>query len=152
MNFYAKKFDQLTCAELYEILKARSAVFMLEQKILCLDMDDMDYKSLHVFFEEEGKVLAYLRAFETDIPGKVKIGRVLTRIRKKGLGRRLLEFAEDAMKEVFSANCVLVDAQKQAVPFYEKCGFTDYSDEFMEEGIFHIKMEKELSLQENPVS
>ena len=145
MNFCAKKFDQLTCAELYEILKARSAVFMLEQKILCLDMDDMDYKSLHVFLEDEGKILAYLRAFETEGEGTVKIGRVLTRIRKKGLGREMMKRAEEAMKEVFSAKRVLVDAQKQAVPFYEKCGFTSVSDEFMEEGICHIKMEKELS-------
>ncbi len=144
MNFHAKKFDDLKTAELYEILKARSAVFMLEQKIFCLDMDDMDYESLHIFFEEEGKVFAYLRAFQTQVPGKVKIGRVLTRIRNKGLGRRLLEEAEHFIKKSFGANSILVSAQKQAVPFYEKCGFTAISEEFLEEGIPHIKMEKDL--------
>lgn len=143
MNFFAKKFEELTSAEVYEILKARSAVFMLEQKILCLDMDDMDYESLHIFFEEKGKIIAYLRAFQTEVPGKVKIGRVLTRIRGTGLGRCLMEKAEASIREHFSANTILVSAQKQAVPFYEKCGFTAVSEEFLEENIPHIDMEKE---------
>ncbi len=146
MNFHAKKFDDLNAAEIYEILKARSAVFMLEQKILCLDMDDVDYESLHIFFEEEGKILAYLRAFQTEVQGKVKIGRVLSRIRGKGLGRHLLEKAEISIRECFSADTILVSAQKQAVPFYEKCGFLAVSEEFTEEGIPHIDMEKRILL------
>ena len=57
MDFYVKPFDALSGAEVYEILKARSAVFMMEQEIRYLDIDDIDYRSLHCFMMEEGKVV-----------------------------------------------------------------------------------------------
>ena len=63
MDFYAKTFSELTASEIYEILKARMEVFLLEQNIVCLDIDGVDYDSLHVFFENEGRVEAYFRAF-----------------------------------------------------------------------------------------
>ena len=50
MVFEAKWFNDLSAAELYEILKSRSEVFLLEQNIICQDMDDVDYKSLHCYF------------------------------------------------------------------------------------------------------
>ena len=53
MNFVSKYFDELTTAELYEILKARAAIFVLEQNCLYQDLDDKDYYSLHVFYEEK---------------------------------------------------------------------------------------------------
>ncbi len=145
MNFHAKKFNELTTKELYEILKARSQVFMLEQEIHCLDMDDVDYNSLHLFLEEEGKIIAYLRAFSLDNEENVKIGRVLTTLRRKGIGRSLMEKSYETLPRYFAGEYIYVDAQKQAVPFYEKCGFVSISEEFMEEGIPHIKMQKKLS-------
>ena len=63
MQLIAKKFDELTTKELYEILKARSEIFQMEQNIHYQDMDDIDYQSLHCFFMENNKVIAYLRAF-----------------------------------------------------------------------------------------
>ena len=61
MDFIVKKFNELTAGELYEILKARSAVFLLEQNIVCQDMDDVDYDSYHFFICDDKKVMAYLR-------------------------------------------------------------------------------------------
>jgi len=140
--FTAKPFETLTTQELYEILKARSQVFMLEQNIHCLDMDGEDYRSLHVFAKEGKSIAAYLRAFLLPEENAVKIGRVLTVDRRKGMGRRLMKEAEDAIKKAFSTRRIVVDAQLQAAPFYEKCGFTPISSTFMEEGIPHVKMEK----------
>lgn len=78
MNFIAKNFSELSLGELYEILKARSQIFIVEQNMRCQDMDDIDLAARHFFFEENGKVLAYLRAFYTDDSKSiVKIGRVL---------------------------------------------------------------------------
>ena len=51
-EFFAKTFDELTTTELYEILKSRAQIFMIEQKIYCLDMDDIDYKAMHFFLKE----------------------------------------------------------------------------------------------------
>ena len=78
MTLNTKYFHQLTTTELYEILKARAEIFVVEQNCIYQDLDDIDYRSLHIFYETEGKVIAYLRAFEKDsATGTVQIGRVL---------------------------------------------------------------------------
>lgn len=89
MRFVSKYFDDLTTRELYEILKARSAVFVVEQNCVYQDIDGLDPASLHVFFEDEGRIAAYLRAFVKE-PGVVQMGRVLTVDRGCGLGGKLL--------------------------------------------------------------
>lgn len=139
MTFKAKLFGELTAAELYEILKARSRVFMLEQNIRYLDEDDIDYESLHCFFGENGQVAAYLRAFPDN--GKIRIGRVLTRTRGRGDGRAIMRRGVEAARERFGSRAVIMDAQKHAEGFYRKLGFTVTSDEFLEEGIVHVEME-----------
>ena len=143
MKFYAKKFGELTNTEVYEILKSRMEVFLLEQKIVCLDTDDMDYESLHCFYKEEGRVVAYLRAFEKE-EGIVKVGRVLTLEHGNGLGRKLMENSFAEIIKTFGCRKIVVDAQKQAEGFYAKLGFETVSGEFLEEGVFHVEMEKEI--------
>ena len=92
MKLTVKKFQELTTTELYEILKARAEIFIMEQDINYQDMDDIDYKSLHCFFTEDKKVIAYLRAFYQENDGDiVRIGRVLTLQHGNGTGRDLLE-------------------------------------------------------------
>ncbi len=137
--FKAKLFPELTPAELYEILKARSVVFQSEQNIRYLDEDDVDYNALHCFFEENGKVTAYLRAFPEN--GNIKIGRVLTITRGKGDGRLIMERGIEAARERFGLRTIMIDAQKHAEGFYKKLGFITTSDDFLEEGIVHVKME-----------
>jgi len=139
MKFYSKKFDELTTKELYEILKSRAQIFVVEQNINYNDMDNIDYKSLHCFLEEDNKIIAYLRAFLKD-DNRVKVGRVLTLNHKNGYGRMLMEKSIDAIKQTFNCNKIWIDAQKHAVGFYEKFGFERVSDEFLEEGIVHISM------------
>ena len=63
MNLVSKYFEELTTVELYELLKVRSEIFVVEQNCVYQDLDNKDYQSLHVFYEEDGKVFAYLRAF-----------------------------------------------------------------------------------------
>jgi len=142
MNFYAKTFDQLTAKEIYEILKARMEVFLLEQHIVCLDIDGVDYDSLHVFYEEDGRVEAYFRAFRYE--DAVKIGRVLTREHGKGLGRLLMEKGMEAVKSHFDCDRIILHSQKHAEGFYKKFGFETVSDEYLEEGVPHITMELEV--------
>lgn len=138
MNFKAKLFSELTAAEIYEILKVRAQVFQMEQNIHYLDEDNVDYDSLHCFFEENGQVTAYLRAFPDN--GKIRVGRVLTITRGQGHGRRLMERSVRATRERFGALDIIMDAQKHAEGFYKKLGFVTTSDEFIEEGIVHVEM------------
>ena len=143
MNFIAKVFDELTTAELYELLKARAKIFVQEQGIRYVDMDDVDYKSLHCFFEDDGKVAACLRAYYLD-DNKVKIGRVLTRVHGAGLGKRLMDESLAAIKERMPCKKIHVSAQKHAAGFYAKAGFKVTSGDYLEEGVVHVAMEMEL--------
>lgn len=138
MNFKAKMFSELTSAEIYEILKARSRVFQLEQNIHYLDEDNIDYDSLHCFFEDNGQVSAYLRAFPDN--GKIRIGRVLTITRGQGHGKMLMARSVEAARELLGALDIIMDAQKHAEGFYKKLGFITTSEEFLEEGIIHVEM------------
>lgn len=142
MKLIAKKFNELTTTQLYEILKARSEIFIIEQNIHYQDMDDFDYDSLHCFFMEDNKITAYLRAFYKD-ENTVKIGRVLTLNHGNGIGRQLLEQSLTAIREKMKCKKILVDAQKHAVGFYEKFGFKVTSEDFLEEGVLHNTMELE---------
>ena len=142
MDFTVKSFDELKTSELYEILKSRTEVFLLEQNIVCQDMDDVDYESYHFFIKEGNRVIAYLRAYYTDRENKiVKIGRVLTLSHGNGVGRTLMDNSISQIKRLFECKKVIVSAQKQAEGFYKKCGFKTVSDEYLEEGIPHVKME-----------
>ena len=64
MGFEAKYFDELTTKELYEILKARAEIFVVEQNCVYQDLDDTDCRSLHIFYEEEGTEFS----FPVDLP------------------------------------------------------------------------------------
>ena len=133
-----KTFVELTTVELYEIVRARCDIFLLEQGIVCEDFDRVDYESLHCFIFDGGEVKAYMRAFLTD--GKIKVGRVLSRVHKTGLGRMLVEAALPRILEHFGKNEIYVNAQSHAVGFYEKMGFVVIGEAFLEEGIPHKAM------------
>ena len=144
MVFKSKTFDELTTTELYEIIKSRTEVFLLEQNIVCQDLDDMDYKSLHCFMEQDGRVIAYLRAFSEDSE-TVKVGRVLTLSHGNGTGRELMEKSLEVIKKNFNCKKIHISSQKHAVGFYEKFEFKTCSGEYMEEGVLHIAMELNIS-------
>lgn len=142
MQLISKRFTELTTKELYEILKARAQIFIIEQGINYQDMDDIDKNCLHCFFQEDDKVTAYLRAFYKDeTKDVVKVGRVLTLEHGKGLGGKLLEYSIDAIKTHMPCQKIYIHAQKHAEKFYQKFGFVTVSDEFIEEGVVHVEME-----------
>ena len=129
MNLIVKFFDELTTRELYEIVRARTEIFLLEQKIICQDFDGVDYDSLHCFLEET-----------------VKIGRVLSLTHGIGLGKELLNKSIPEIKRKLNCNNITLHSQKHAQGFYEKLGFTATSPDFIEEGIPHVAMKLEDTL------
>ena len=143
MDLIVKSFSELSLEELYEIIKSRSEIFLLEQNIVCQDLDDVDYTSLHCFFYDGKRVTAYLRAFALD-NDTVTIGRVLTLEHRKGLGSELMKKSIEEIQKHFQCKKISLHAQKQAVEFYEKLGFYITSDEFLEEGVIHITMEADI--------
>lgn len=146
MEFYAKTFEQLSGSEIYEILKSRAEIFIMEQKIFYLDMDDIDYDSLHCFIKDGNRVIACLRAYYCDEEKtKVKIGRVLTTSHGRGIGKMLMEKSIRAIKQYYGCDRIYINSQKHAIGFYEKSGFKVTSEEFMEAGIPHKSMELDLT-------
>lgn len=140
----ARRFEELTTAELYSILCARADVFTREEKILYPDADGQDTEAVHVFHSDgNGKVQAYLRMFPKN-DRSVQMGRILTTVRGEGLGKKLIEFAQVYAKEHMCAKELYLESQMHAVGFYEKCGFSVTSAPFMEAGIEHVKMEKKI--------
>ncbi len=140
----AKNFNELSSTEVYEILKARVQIFVVEQNCPYQDVDDVDYESLHIFYKSGEKITAYLRAFCKDSK-TVQLGRVLTTEHGKGLGGELLKNAIEIVEEKMNPEKLYIEAQTYAIGFYEREGFVVCSDEFLEDGIPHVKMELILS-------
>ena len=135
----SKYFDELSTNELYEILRARAEIFVVEQNCVYQDLDGIDYESLHVFAEEGGKVTAYLRAFYKD-EDTVQMGRVLTLRHGEGLGGKLLREGIAQIRARMHPAKIYIDAQCYATGFYEREGFRICSEEFLEDGIPHVRM------------
>ena len=139
----AKWFRELTTSELYEILRSRSEIFVVEQNCVYQDLDGMDEKAFHIFCEEDGRVTACLRAFRKDA-GTVQMGRVLTLKHGTGLGGRLLHKGVEVARQQFGAKKIYLEAQQYAAGYYAKEGFEVISAPFLEDGIPHVGMEKSL--------
>ena len=140
MKLQVKFFEELTTRELYEIVRSRAEIFLLEQHIICQDFDGADYDALHCFLEENGKILAYLRAYPAG-EGAAKVGRVLSITHGMGWGSKLMTEAIPHIKAKLACEKIIVHAQKQAQGFYEKLGFLVTSPDYLEEGIPHVTME-----------
>ena len=144
-EFTTKTFGQLTTEELYEILRTREAVFIVEQHCPYPEADGKDYDSVHLFRRDGGgRVTACLRLYEkAGEPGTVQIGRVVTTQRGIGLGRALLRAGIRHAVAEMGAQRLYLEAQAYAVGFYEKEGFRVCSEEFIADGIPHVQMRRE---------
>lgn len=141
MKLVSKFFDELSTRELYELLKVRAEIFIVEQTCIYQDLDDLDYNGLHVFYEEGGKVLAYLRAFpKAGEEHVVQMGRFLTLNHGTGLGGRLLKEGLQQIVGKMNPKQILIHAQCYAAGFYERAGFRICSEEFLEDDIPHVEM------------
>ena len=138
-----KTFEELTTSELYEILKVRAAVFVVEQEICYQDMDDIDFRATHVALWHGNQIVAYSRVFKDDEPDAWHIGRVLTTQRNKKYGLQVMEEAIKVAKNL-GGKMIKIEAQSYATGFYEKVGFQICSEEFLLDGILHKKMKLQM--------
>lgn len=136
-------FQELSLEQLYQLLKLRQEVFVLEQTCLYQDLDDKDQQSVHILAEDKGEIVSCARAFWKNQEEKVaQIGRMCTRMSYRGqsLSLRVMAEAVRLCKENLGAAQVYIEAQCYAIPFYEKLGFKVSSAEFLEDGIPHVEM------------
>jgi ElaA protein len=141
MILHKKTFRQLTTDELYELLRVRSEVFVVEQNCVYQDLDGDDQQAIHLWLTLGDKIVALARVCPAGTHmTEISIGRVITTIRGKGYGKQIMLHAIDAAKEYFGAILIDIEAQEYAKGFYESVGFKQSSDTFMLDGIPHIKM------------
>lgn len=138
-----KTFPELTTTELYEIIKARVNVFVVEQDCPYPDLDDNDQKAIHLWAEDNGEVLAYCRIFDKGIRyPETSIGRVITTEngRGTGLGRQLISYALDIIENRLRTREVRISAQDYLLKFYSDFGFLDTGKKYLEDNIPHTEM------------
>ena len=142
MELVVKPFEQLNTRELYEILRVRAAIFVVEQECVYQDLDGIDLRSIHAFLRDEDGIQAYLRVFEKD--GRTaQMGRMLTVERGAGLGGQLLKEGIRIARDVLNKDALYIEAQCYATGFYAREGFQITSEEFLEDGIPHVEMRLE---------
>ena len=140
-----KKFEELGVTELYEILRVRQEVFVVEQNCPYQDVDSLDDVSWHLYTRDEksGSILAYLRiTFAGHKYDETSIGRVLTTdaARGMGLGKALIQAAMDFLQEELPDQKIRISAQLYLQKFYEDFGFNVVSEPYDEDDIPHIEM------------
>ena len=141
MILHKKTFRQLTTDELYELLRVRSEVFVVEQNCVYQDLDGDDQQAIHLWLTLGDRIVALARVCPARTHmQEISIGRVITTVRDKGYGKQIMLHAIDAAKESFGATLIDIEAQEYAKRFYESVGFKQSSDTFMLDGIPHIKM------------
>lgn len=141
MELTGKHFSELTTEELFDIYKLRVSVFVVEQSCPYQEVDSADKTAYHIWFKEDGELLAYLRVLPRGVVREeVSLGRVIAVRRRCGLGSRILAAGIRTAVERFGADCIVIEAQTYARGLYEKAGFVQTSEEFLEDGIPHIQM------------
>ena len=141
MKLICKHFNDLTAKELYEILRLRVDVFVVEQNCSYPEVDGKDLDAWHLWFEDEDGIAGYLRLLAPGVSFKeASIGRVIAKKRRCGIGSKLMQAGIEKMKEVYGDTDIRIEAQVYAREFYEKAGFVKVSEEFLDDGIPHIEM------------
>lgn len=143
IDWSLKKFDELSAKEMYEILKLRSEVFVVEQNCVFLDMDNKDQFAHHLQARIEGNLAAVVRILPPGLAyDEPSIGRVVSspRYRRKGVGIALMNTAIEETIALYGACNIKIGAQLYLKKFYESFGFVQCSETYLEDDIPHIKM------------
>jgi len=146
VSWQVKHFHQLSVDELYDILKLRIDVFVVEQTCYYPDLDNIDrhQETIHLFCYQEGKVSAYLRilAKGQSYDEYTSIGRVIVaeQARGTGLGHKLMAEALRLSQRYFPEDTIKISAQEHLESFYNKHGFERISAMYLEDNIPHIAM------------
>ncbi len=134
-------FADLDPSTLYALLKLRSEIFVVEQDCVYLDLDgrDTEPQTRHFWIDDAGRVLSALRLLREE--HYERIGRVVTAASARGqsLSSRLLAHALNV-----SSGPWILSGQLHLAPWYERFGFVAQGEAYLEDGIPHICMVREV--------
>ncbi|MBB4826895.1 ElaA protein [Sporosarcina luteola] len=143
MEWNFQKLSQMDGSEVYDMLRLRVDVFVVEQCCAYSELDGLDGEAIHVIGKDADGIAAYARL----LPPGVKyedpsIGRVIVRAGRRGtgLGHALMDKAIERLVEEWAPERIRLQAQYHLEKFYRGHGFTAISDPYNEDGIPHIDM------------
>tara|TARA_B100001113_G_scaffold146098_1_gene119717 strand:- start:421 stop:879 length:459 start_codon:yes stop_codon:yes gene_type:complete len=144
MNTVIKKFSELSTEEIYNILKLRSEVFVVEQNCVYQDIDEKDKKATHLFLEKNNDIIAYTRIFKKGDYYKENpsIGRVVVSKKERGknLGKEIMLNSIEFIKKELEGIKIELSAQKYLDKFYKDLDFYSEGEDYLEDGIPHQRM------------
>jgi ElaA protein len=144
LKYECLKFEDIPSHTLYEILKLRQEVFIVEQDCPYLDADGKDYEAFHVIVTKQNEIVAYTRILKkgTSYDEYSSIGRVINKknVRGKGVGKLLMEYSIQKTFELYPHDSIKISAQTYLHNFYTKLGFQKVGDGYLEDDIPHQAM------------
>jgi len=143
MRYIIRKLEALTPLELYDILKLRQEIFIIEQACLYPDLDGKDEGAWHLTAFEGDSLLACLRILEAGVSFKEpSIGRVAVSRdhRGRGIAKAMMQEALAFIKREWKETHVRISAQSYTIPFYAGVGFQVVGEAYLEDGIWHVEM------------
>ena len=141
-----KKFEELTSTELYELLKLRVDVFVVEQQCAYPELydKDCDRDTHHILMYEQNQLVAYARCLapNSTFTDACAIGRVVVakQARGKGLANALMTQAMQACLDRWPQSDLKISAQSYLLGFYGQLGFEVCSEPYLEDGLPHQDM------------
>ena len=144
MNTVIKNFSELSTEEIYNILKLRSEVFVVEQNCVYQDIDEKDQKATHLFIEKNNEIIAYTRIFKKGdyYEENPSIGRVVVSKKERGkkLGKEIMIKSINFIKKELKERKIELSAQKYLDKFYKDLDFYSEGEDYLEDGIPHQRM------------
>ena len=142
INWYIKKFNELSTAEFHDIIQLRLAVFVVEQDCVYQDLDGKDRTALHIIGRNEEDAIVATARILYENSKKVIIGRVVVekKFRKYGLGKELMKQSISDIIRLYGNIQINIAAQKYLLNFYSSLGFVSSGKEYLEDGIPHVEM------------
>jgi ElaA protein len=143
INWILKNFDSLSAHELYQLLRLRSEVFVVEQNCVFLDMDNKDQQCMHLLGWKDDVLVASTRLVPPGIIyDEMSIGRVVSSplVRGTGIGRMLMEESINRCYNLYGSHPIRIGAQLYLEKFYSSLGFEKDGEVYLEDGIPHVEM------------
>ena len=138
-----KTFYELDTEDLYQILRLRSEVFVVEQDCVYQDIDNKDQNAIHLYYKKNSEIVAYTRIFEAGhYYENPCIGRVVVSKKNRGkdFGKKIMIDSIEYKRRNIKAEKIELSAQKYLDKFYEDLGFYSKGEEYLEDGIPHQRM------------
>jgi ElaA protein len=141
-NLEWRGFADFSAGQLYDVLRFRQAIFVVEQSSPFPDLDGLDRHARHLLLRIDGRLAGYARLIRYPEEGRIAIGRVAIaeRWRRQGFARLIMQEALAHCRRDYPERAITLSAQTYLAPFYERLGFNATSPPYDDYGVPHVAM------------